>query len=1782
MLEYNGDITLSKNILYQPIWNFYKFDNIKSNAFEPDCMIVPQKESRVLRQIDIEPDTVLIELDNLDSIKRVEDFCSLKSNPHIAFCSQSQWDEPNASKHHELFLQLLKSLKKLSTFQLSIIIVDCLPGPNHEPVTNPLDVVYLGLGKTFAKETPQATIRCVHTNQLSRRMLAKIDTLPSDPNILSPIYLSKEGYSYKTLKPIRAKGTPDKKGFKQHGTYIIFGGTGGLGSLLAGYLLKQYNAKVILVSRSQPNPELRLQFNHLNVTFEQMDLLNEHDVTALINRYPNINGIIHSALVLDDSSVMTMTPEKLQSVLSPKVQGSINIVKAMAHRHCDFMLFFSSIQSFLANAGQGNYTAACLTKDAIACMIENALNIKTHIINWGYWGGIGIVANDFYRSRMQQQEIGSITPEEGLALIEQCLQENLSQVVMVKGSDNALKNMGIDSQVNLDKPASNQKLLANFDESNPAVQYNKTMMDMLDSYTKHQYHQLSITSEVIPRFLRLKEALSSIKYQFAPSHQEIINQFPELKAHLNLIDICLKNLNDILTGKTCPLSVMFPNGSFAMVEPVYRNNPVANYYNERMADAVEQYVNDAAHNGQTIRILEIGAGTGSTTEKVLPRLKNKNVHYTYTDLSHAFLNKGRQEFSAFPFMDYKILNIASDIDESTVYDVIIATNVIHATSDIVKSTANLSKLLRSTGVLLLNEITSRQDFATLTFGLTDGWWLSEDQYRVPYSPLLSIESWENVLTRAGFVACYNHGGYGQYVIEAHKEALTQPNAEPVSTTKTSTDSAYQWLTSIFATVMHMSPEDIQPDIPFSDYGIDSLISLEIIKPMSEKVGYLPATILFEYPTMSSLSGYFVTHYPETFADNAPPAMPIKDNVDTNDNTDNIISIIQQTIASVLHMSKEEVLVDQVFNDMGIDSLISMEIVNQLQAKLGYLPATVLFEYQSVRQLAAFIHDNNPQVSTPKEMPVEVATEQTVSSATGDIAIIGMSGILPESKTIDEFWTLLSNGNDAFRPISTHRFNVSKDGKTYTQTAALINNVDGFDNEFFKIAPIDAEQMDPQERLFLQTTYHAIEDAGLNVSKLRGENVGCYVGVMNHGYSMIPVDRNSHSKPHSLYWSIANRASYKFDWHGPSFAVDSACSSSLTALHTAVNALKNNDCDMAVVGGVNIVSHPSQIETLCQLHMLSPTDQCKPFGQNADGFVDGEGIISLVLMPYEKAQSQNLNIYATICASHLNAGGQANGYSAPNPKAQAALIKKTLEKANVSPDQIDYVEAHGTGTELGDPIEIKALTEAYANCQKASIPIGSVKGNIGHLESAAGLASVVKVVLQMKHQQIAPSLHSQVENPHLTLCNTPFYVNKGLSHWHTTKNRLHAAISSFGAGGANAHVIIASEPSKAEKTVHEQSHYYFPISAHSKNALAKELAQLHNRLIKDPTQLASLSYGYCCVRTPQKHRLGLVVRSRDELLAHCQKPLSQLTNLTQRQTDPLMQAFNQGQNVDFGNVFSSMPRAQLLPYPFDDHKHWVDSTDSNFGKKEFITAQHVILDEAIAPAALSISMFYDHAPFQSLNQVLWQNIMKYPIKTKVSLDDSNYIASDLDAKVIYSKATLGSASMIESDPMLHHDKPFTKHFSQKEVYQFFNDKGYQYGPDFQCIQQAYVKDNHVHALLSVSQDFGYQLPPNLIDSALQSAILTELDNAGHSGLKVPFMIESIIIHKLPTLNSPIYCDCITRGNQNKASCTCDIFLMDSDGKPLITLKGVISIKSTSEKLFQTATKEEPNIKFVSLN
>ncbi|WP_162472161.1 type I polyketide synthase, partial [Paenibacillus maysiensis] len=398
----------------------------------------------------------------------------------------------------------------------------------------------------------------------------------------------------------------------------------------------------------------------------------------------------------------------------------------------------------------------------------------------------------------------------------------------------------------------------------------------------------------------------------------------------------------------------------------------------------------------------------------------------------------------------------------------------------------------------------------------------------------------------------------------------------------------------------------------------------------------------------------------------------------------------------------------------------------------------------------------------------------------------------------------------------------RQGTTYSKWGGFIEGVDRFDPLFFQISPREAEIMDPQERLFLQCVYETLEDAGYTRETLAeaggesGGNVGVYVGVMYEEYQLYGAERTLQGHPLALSGnpsSVANRVSYYFNFHGPSMAVDTMCSSSLTALHLACQSLQRGACKLAIAGGVNVSVHPNKYLMLAQGKFASSKGRCESFGEGGDGYVPGEGVGAVLLKPLAQAVADGDQIYGIIKGTAVNHGGKTNGYTVPNPKAQAEVITRALEEAGVHPRTVSYIEAHGTGTSLGDPIEIAGLQRAFQvqTEEKQYCAIGSAKSNIGHLESAAGIAGLTKVLLQMRHGELAPSLHAEVLNPHIDFGTTPFRVQRELEAWMRPSVTLNgqtreypriAGLSSFGAGGSNAHVIVEEYRSPGDNAADE--------------------------------------------------------------------------------------------------------------------------------------------------------------------------------------------------------------------------------------------------------------------------------------------------------------------------------------------------------------------------------------------
>ncbi|MFP4411179.1 SDR family NAD(P)-dependent oxidoreductase [Coleofasciculus sp.] len=530
-----------------------------------------------------------------------------------------------------------------------------------------------------------------------------------------------------------------------------------------------------------------------------------------------------------------------------------------------------------------------------------------------------------------------------------------------------------------------------------------------------------------------------------------------------------------------------------------------------------------------------------------------------------------------------------------------------------------------------------------------------------------------------------------------------------------------------------------------------------------------------------------------------------------------------------------------------------------------------------------------------------------------IAIIGIGCRFPGNANDPEsFWNLLRDGVDAITEVPEDRWNLrtfydpdrQKPGKLYTRWGGFIERIDQFDAEFFGISPREAALIDPQQRLLLEVTWEALEDAGQVPERLAGSNTGVFVGLYIHDYQHIQLDSSARhligaQMTTGTAMSIAaNRISYVFDFHGPSMALDTACSSSLVAVHLACQSIWNGESTLAVAGGVNAILKPDMTIGMSKASMLSPDGHCKSFDAAANGFARGEGSGIAILKPLSQAIVDQDPIYAVIRGSAVNQDGHTNGITVPNGQAQEAAIRTACQQAGVSPEQIQYVEAHGTGTAVGDPIEANALGAVLGRNRPAGnhCVIGSVKSNIGHLESAAGITGLIKTVLALKHRQIPPNLHFHTPNPKIPFEELQLRVPQTLEPWPENGNgRRLAGVNSFGFGGTNAHVVLEAidtylgtslpQPSDAqtqENASTQARSLLLPLSARCAEALPA-VARVTRDFLTTPDSSSHVSLQDICYtaslrRGHHDHRLTLVADSKQKLAEHLEAFLAGETRL----------------------------------------------------------------------------------------------------------------------------------------------------------------------------------------------------------------------------------------------------------------------------------------------------------------
>ncbi|MEH1778399.1 MAG: SDR family NAD(P)-dependent oxidoreductase [Nostoc sp.] len=751
----------------------------------------------------------------------------------------------------------------------------------------------------------------------------------------------------------------------------------------------------------------------------------------------------------------------------------------------------------------------------------------------------------------------------------------------------------------------------------------------------------------------------------------------------------------------------------------------------------------------------------------------------------------------------------------------------------------------------------------------------------------------------------------------------------------------RYLKDILSTALKIPATKIQASAPFEKYGIDSVMILTLNRELESHFGELPRTLFFERKNLSELAEYFIEHHP-----------------------------------TALLKKWEKLSTERLDTE-----LISVESSSRTTKKFD--------------------------VDSKSISPVKPVSEQ-LGKQYQEIAIIGISGRYPQADNLETFWENLKTGKNCVTEIPKERWDYrqyydpekNKRGKSYCKWGGFINNVDRFDPLFFNIAPKEAQIMDPQERLFLQTAWETIEDSGYTRDKLNREKIGVFVGALYLEYQLLGVEETAKGKPMFLGYSlssIANRVSYFFNFNGPSLAVDTMCSSSLTAIHLACESIRHGDCDLALAGGVNLSLHPNKYLQLGQNGFASSDGRCRSFGEGGDGYVPGEGIGAILLKPLDQAIRDEDHIYAVIKGSSLNHGGKTNGYTVPNPNAQGSLIKEVLERANVNARTISYLEAHGTGTELGDPIEISGLMQAYQEStdERQFCRIGSAKANIGHLEAAAGIAAVTKVVLQIKHKQLPPSIHSETVNPNIRFEQSPFCLQEKLETWERPVIKegdvertypLRAGISSFGAGGANAHLILEEY---VERRNNEKPNadidgklVLFLLSAKNENRLKEYARKLFEFIAPSSStdvhlSMQSIAYTLQVGREGMEERLALIASSLEELrqkllqyyqgLAdneHCYRGSVQTTEtemetllqgeigeifvrqlLRNQELGKLAALWTKGVNIDWQLLYSQpKPKRSSLPtYPFAQKRYWIPEVEMSQDIKSQIIYSHPLLD-----------------------------------------------------------------------------------------------------------------------------------------------------------------------------------------------------------------------------------------------
>ncbi len=1448
-----------RRLLYRPVWSLSA--NASAPATEAGVTLIVCGGDVAHRLAARLRGAVVLGLEALDSANAARDWfdsCEPKVRRIVFLLGLDA--APEDAPHPALLplVRLCRALARsrdtspidliVATRRVQVVTADEVPA---YPVAAPL----AGVVKAAQREITRLSATVVDLDDPTDDAL--LDLLVAEPGgapLLEVAYRDGERFVC-SLEPapelweLAKQATP----WRQRGVYVIVGGLGGIGRALSLSLARRYQSTIALVGRRAPDDTGRALLDEVrraggDALYVQADGTSRAELTAALVRvrreFGAIHGVVNSALVLADRSIRHMSDEDFVKAYEAKVTSSRLLAELTREDDLDFLVFFSSVLALQGNEGQTNYLAGCAFQDAYAPFLRAAEGRPAVTIDWGYWGETGAVADEHHAKRLAAQGIEALSTAEGLGAFHAIVGARAPRVVAARLSDERLRTMMVAPSPRSAPPSSEaceqglvaidgyaralliralrdadavalgrDLTLASLCRSLAAIpKYERLLAAWLADLRDHE-----LLRERAPGAFRGTDALAALRTDdrtLAALRGAVLEVSPDTQPHVALLDATLGHALAIVRGDVVATDVMFPGSSMDLVVGIYRDNAFASWHNRAVAAAVVRRIEQAGDRREPFVILELGAGTGGTSAVVLPALEPfaDRVRYVYSDVSRAFTKHGKAAFGAdHPFLEVAIVDV-ENIDDAVAqrfggFDLVFGTNVLHATQNLARTLEGARRMLRPGGTLLLSELCRVELFWTSTFGFLDGWWIFDDPTsRLPHGPLASPSTWRALLGRAGFediavqgVAPREPETFRQCVVIATWPlGKNEQTAEPLSMTtiagKPPVDvvserdarSALAWkLRALVATTLDVTVDEISDGESFVDLGVDSIVGTQLVQSISQAVGVtLRPTAIYDYPNIERLCEHLVACGATLRAASPEPAAPVA-----------------QVTPPV--------------------------------------PAA-----EPLRR----------PVPPPARRPEPAAPRQAQSGTWGGvqddaIAIVGVSGQFPGARDLDQYWENLAAGVDSVTTVPKDRWDAAaiqdserrRPNTTNSSYGGFLDGIDRFDPLFFNVSPREAEHMDPQQRLFLQHAWKALENGGYTGARRTTLELGVFAGVRTSDY-LLEMYRQGQAIDAPLFTGtdtsmLAGRLAYFLDARGPCLAIDTACSSSLVAIHLACQHLLRGDVDLAIAGGVFVMATPQFHIMAAQTGMLAPGGRCRTFDDGAEGFVPAEGVGVVVLRPLRAALVAGDVIHGVIRASACNQDGRTNGITAPSARAQARLIRKTYERVGVRAETISYVEAHGTGTKLGDPIEIEALTTAFrADTREVRFcAIGSVKTNIGHAITAAGVAAVLKVVAALRHKMLPPSLHFTTENRFLRLEETPFYVNTRLRPWTPRAgNPRRAAVSAFGFSGTNCHMVIEEAPSlPARATAPERHAYLFVVSAKTETALCDRLDDLAKLLARAP-------------------------------------------------------------------------------------------------------------------------------------------------------------------------------------------------------------------------------------------------------------------------------------------------------------------------------------------------------------